>query len=129
MTILLDTHVVQWSSAEPHRLSPAARSAIDDADEVAVSAVTWYELAWLAEHDRITISVPVRTWLDRLARDLRTIGLTPSIAATAAALPPTFPRDPADRVIYATGVEHGLRIVTKDRQMRRHRYPTPITIW
>lgn len=129
MTVLLDTHVVQWSSAEPHRLSPAARSAIADADELAVSAVTWYELAWLAHNGRITISVSVRSWLDHLARDLRTIGLTPSIAATAAALPATFPRDPADRVIYATGVERGFQIVTKDRRMRRHRHPTPITVW
>lgn len=39
---------------------------------------------------------------------------------SAVALPDSFPGDPADRLIYATAVEHGLRLVTKDAQMRKH---------
>jgi hypothetical protein len=43
---------------------------------MAVSAVTWYELAWMAHHERIEVSIPVRTWLHDLARDVRTVAIT-----------------------------------------------------
>jgi PIN domain nuclease of toxin-antitoxin system len=128
-TLLLDTHVVQWWSAEPERLSRPAADAVSSADELAVSAISWFELAWLATHERIVVSIPVRSWLAQLATRVRTVAITPAIADTAVALPSTFPGDPADRLIFATAVEHGWRLVTKDNRLRRHRHPRPITLW
>lgn len=127
--VLLDSHVLHWWSAEPDRLSPAAAEALEGADELAVSAVSWYELAWLAAHQRITLAVPIRAWLEQLGQDVRTVGITPAIADTAVSLPPSFPGDPADRLIYATAIELGWRLVTKDRRLRAHRHPRPITAW
>jgi PIN domain nuclease of toxin-antitoxin system len=49
----------------------------------------------------------VRTWLERLAAGARTVLVTPAIAATAVALPSSFPADSADRLIFASAVEHG----------------------
>ena len=128
-TLLLDTHVVHWWSAEPQRVSSAARQALDRADELAVAAISWYELAWLARHERIAVNVPIRTWLQGLADQLRTIGITPAIADTAVALPSTFPGDPADRLIYATAIEHGLELVSKDRAIRDHDRPGSVVVW
>ena len=127
--VLLDSHVLHWWSAEPERLSRAASKAVDEADELAVAAVSWYELAWLARHGRIVLRFPVRSWLERLSEQVRTLGLTPAIADTAESLPDTFPRDPADRQIYATAIEHGLRLVTKDDRLRSHLHPQPIAVW
>lgn len=128
-TVLLDSHVVHWWSAEPERLSQAATRAVEQADELAVAAITWFELAWLAEHERIQVAVPVRSWLQQLAEHVRTVGVTPAVAATAVSLPSSFPGDPADRLIYATAVEHGWRLVTKDRRLRSHRHPRPVAVW
>lgn len=128
-TLLLDTHVVQWWSAEPERLSRTATSALEQADELAVAAISWFELAWLARHDRIAVAIPTRSWLEQLSTFLRTAELTPTIADAAAALPDSFPGDPADRLIFATAVEHGWRLVTKDRRMRTHRLPHPVVLW
>jgi len=127
--LLLDTHVLHWWSAEPERLSPVATQALEAAGELAVCDITWYELAWLAEHERIDLAVPVLTWLQQLAGQVRTLGVTPAVAATAAALPSSFPGDPADRLIYATAVQHGCRLVTKDGRLRAHRHPRRITLW
>lgn len=127
--VLLDTHVIHWWSAEPERLSRTATSTIGAASELAVGAISWYELAWLARHERITVAIPVRSWLEGLASGVRTIDVSPAIADTAVALPSTFPGDPADRLIYATAIEHGLQLVTKDRRMRTHRHPRPIAVW
>lgn len=128
-TVLLDSHVVHWWSTEPAKLSKAATRAIETADELAVASISWFELAWLAAHDRIRIDIPVRRWLDQLAIDVRTVGTTPAIASTAVALPSSFPGDPADRLIYATAVEHGWGLVTKDRRLRDHRSPRPVPVW
>jgi PIN domain nuclease of toxin-antitoxin system len=128
-TVLLDSHVAHWWAAEPERISRAAAKALNEAEELAVAAISWFELAWLAEHERIVLAIPVRSWLDQLAARVRTIPLSPAVAATAVALPSTFPGDPADRLIYATAIEHGVRLVTKDRKLRAHRYPQPIALW
>ena len=127
--VLLDTHVVHWWSAEPRRVSPSARKALEGADELVVAAISWYELAWLARHERIAVTVPIRSWLDGLASQLRTIGVTPAVADTAVGLPASFPGDPADRLIYATAIEHGLDLVTKDRAIRDHDKPRSLTVW
>jgi PIN domain nuclease of toxin-antitoxin system len=127
--VLLDTHVVHWWSAEPKRVSKPARNALEEADEHVVAAISWYELAWLAKHERIAVNIPIRSWLEGLAAQLRTIGVTPAIADTAAALPSSFPSDPADRMIYATAIEHGFGLVTKDRAIRDHDRPRSLTIW
>ena len=94
-----------------------------------MASITWFELAWLADGERILLSVPVPSWLDALAAEVLTVGITPDIAGTAVALPSTFPGDPADRLIYATAVEHRWRLVTKDRRLRDHRYPRAVPVW
>ncbi|MGH9059927.1 MAG: PIN domain-containing protein [Acidimicrobiales bacterium] len=77
-TALLDTHVVHWWSAEPERLTRTATEHIEGADDLAVSAITWYELAWLARHERILVATPVRTWLDRISQSVRSVPITPA---------------------------------------------------
>lgn len=128
-TVLLDSHVLHWWSAEPDKLSEEAETQIEAARELAVAAITWFELAWLAEHGRIVVGVPIRSWLEQLVSDVRTVATTPALAATAVALPSSFPGDPADRLIYATAIEHGWQLVTKDRRLRDHPHPRTLAIW
>jgi PIN domain nuclease of toxin-antitoxin system len=128
-SVLLDTHVLHWWSAEPQRISAAASDALEQAEDLAVSAITWFELAWLARNERIVVNVPIRSWLSGLAAQVRTIAIAPPIADTAVNLPRSFPGDPADRLIFATAIEHGLRLVTKDREIRDHDQPGSMTIW
>ena len=128
-TVILDSHVVHWWSAEPERISRAARTAIGDADELAVADISWFELAWLARHERIVLTIPIHAWLQQLAAQVRTMPVTPAVAHTAVNLPSSFPGDPADRLIYATAIEHGWPLVTKDEGLRTHRHPRPVAVW
>lgn len=128
-TVLLDSHVLHWWSAEPERMSQTASREVSRADELAVAAISWFELAWLAQNGRIVIAVPVGTWLDQLQKQVRTFALTPKIAATAVGLPTTFSGDPADRLIYATAIEHGIRLVTKDQRLRDAPHPRRLAVW
>lgn len=52
--------VHRWS-AEPERVSAAAAAALQEADELPVSAISWWEHARLAEHERIVVTIPVRS--------------------------------------------------------------------
>jgi PIN domain nuclease of toxin-antitoxin system len=127
--LLLDTNAIYWWVAEPHMLSNSASLAIADADEISISAISWFELAWMVEHARVAIDVPLSTWFDRIAGQVNTLSISPAIAMSAVRLPDSFPGDPMDRVIYSTAIEHGLQLVTSDRFMRSHPYPRQITIW
>lgn len=128
-TVVLDSHVVHWWSAEPDRISVAAGKAIGDADELAVADISWFELAWLARRERIVVTIPIASWLQQLASQVRTIPVTPAIATRAVSLPASFPGDPADRLIYATAIEQGWPLITKDRRLRQHRHPHPVAVW
>lgn len=128
-TVVVDTHVLAWWSTEPERVSDVATRVIEDADELAVSDISWFELAWLAHKQRIEVWKPLDRWLADLSAEVRSIPVTPRIAVAAAALPAQFPSDPADRVIYATALEHGWPLVTKDERMRSHEGANKITIW
>jgi PIN domain nuclease of toxin-antitoxin system len=127
--LLLDTPAFFWWSAESSRLSPTAAQMISDADELAVAAITWFELAWLAQNDRIAVPLPIGSWLDDLASQVLTLPITPFIAAAAVDLPDSFPGDPMDRLIYATAVESGLQLVTRDERMLSHPAPRQVAIW
>src|SRR5438477_5452898 len=130
LTIIIhEMHVIHWWFTKTELLTRTATTALSVADELAVAAVSWFELAWLARHERIVVTLPVRSWLEQLAGQIRTMGITPAIADTALSLPSTFPGDPADRLIFATAVEHGMKLVTKDRRLGRHPLASSLTIW
>lgn len=127
--VLLDSHVVIWLATAPELLSPDASAAVASARDLMVVGATWYELAWLHRAGRLQSRTPVRAWLDVLAEGIRTLPLTPAIAARAVSLPDSFPKDPTDRVIFATAVEHGLTLVSADRAMRRHDDERRFVVW
>lgn len=127
--LLLDTHALLWWSSEPSRVSAQAQAAIEGASTLAICPITWYELSWMAANGRVQPTIPVASWLSGLASQVQSLQITPAIAGRAAELPPNFPKDPADRLIFATAVEHGIRLVTKDRGLRDHKASRAVTLW
>lgn len=126
--IVLDTHAWIWWSVESRRLSRRALRAIEEMDAVGVPAIACYETARLVARGRIAFTIPVREWLERaLARPrVRLLEITPEIAASAATLEWRH-QDPADRLIVATVIALGARVVTKDERIRR--FPPARAVW
>jgi PIN domain nuclease of toxin-antitoxin system len=79
--------------------------------------ISLWEVATLVERERLSLDVPLREWLDAAAhpRSVRVVTLTPQIAAEIAALPSSFHRDRAARVIVATSRVLKLSLLTRDR--------------
>jgi PIN domain nuclease of toxin-antitoxin system len=63
--------------------------------------------------------VPLRAWLERAtaAPLVHRVDLIPAVASEVGALPESFHRDPADRIIVATARFHGATVVTSDRRI------------
>jgi len=128
--ILLDTHVLIWAAREPAKLSKPAANAIRTAGEnggLAISAITLWELAWLATHGRFVFSGTVDDFVERLSSRTAIRPITPRIAVLASQLPPAYSKDPSDRLIGATAIFEGLALVTKDRSIRN--FHQIKTIW
>jgi PIN domain nuclease of toxin-antitoxin system len=119
--ILLDTHALIWLARDPSKLSPAAADAIRSSVQtggLAISAMTIWELAWLATHARLNLKGPVDEFVEELTSRTAVRPITPRIAILANQLPATFPSDPSDRLIGATALAEGIALVTKDRSIR-----------
>ncbi len=75
---------------------------------------------------------PAVRWTNNLLTDsrLEATDLTPSIAASAGALP-DFHGDPADRLIYTTARSIGAPLLTKDALFHRHadHHDRMVTVW
>jgi PIN domain nuclease of toxin-antitoxin system len=126
---VLDTHAwVSWVIGSPD-LTSAEHRALDGLgpeERPLLSAISLWEVAMLVDLQRLALDLPLGAWLSSAAhpRTVRLIPLTPAIAAGVAALPATFHRDPADRLIVATCRELEAPLLTHDRLIMRSRLVT-----
>ncbi|MGZ5381095.1 MAG: type II toxin-antitoxin system VapC family toxin [Thermoanaerobaculia bacterium] len=127
--IVLDTHAWIWWIAVPRRLSQRARRAIEEAKDLAVSAISLWEVAMLVAKSRLELDRDVGLWMRQAlaAPRIRLAPLSVEIAVRSTALGRDFQGDPADRLIAATVLELDAALVTKDDRMRS--WKRIVTIW
>ena len=119
--ILLDTHVLVWLTCEPVKLSKQASSAIRRANKaggIAISAITLWELAWLASHGRLQVTETVESYLEEVSSLVAIRPITIKVAALANQFPADYSSDPCDRLIGATALAEGMVLITKDIKIR-----------
>ena len=122
MTALLDTHVLIWWLQGDGPLSPAQRRVLSGADgdsPLRVSDISLWEVATLHSLGRIRLTLPLREWLEKAVAPplVRRHGISAAVAAEVAALPDSFHRDPADRILVATARILGATLLTNDRHI------------
>ena len=121
--VLLDTQVLLFDALEPRRLSRKARGALDDgmdAGTLACCDISLWEIALLAARRRIDAGPDIAAFIDSVLQ-LRSVRVLPITSAIATLAQSDLFRhgDPADRIIGATAIEHGVPLVTADAALRR----------
>ena len=130
--IVLDTQAWLWWLHDPSRLSPRAKTALDQAekdDGIRVSVISVWEIAIKTELGKLKIPLEINEWFKH-AGSYPNLTVEPLSAADAIAstkLPGNFHKDPADRIIIAMTRRYGTELITSDKLIRA--YPYVRTIW
>jgi PIN domain nuclease of toxin-antitoxin system len=121
--ILLDTHIVLWLTLESRALTRKSTELLAEArrqeETVAIASITLIETARLIAHGRIVIKISLDAYMAELEARFTVLPITAAIAAATTRLPPSYPRDPADRIIAATALVHGATLITADPRIRK----------
>lgn len=120
--LILDNHALYWwVNRTPDKLGQQQIDAIETAASLAVSAMTCWEMAWLVKHGRIALKLPISDWLNQIEENgVAIIPVSRSIAERAVSLPEHH-KDPVDRIIIATAVEHQAQLVSVDGRFPDYR--------
>lgn len=119
--LLLDTCGLLWLASGHKNLSQNAKDRINQANLVAVSAITAWEVGLKAAKGELELPKEPETWFEQVIahHDLRVYEISPRIAFQANRLP-WHHRDPADRFIIATAILHRMPIVTADSSFAQY---------
>jgi PIN domain nuclease of toxin-antitoxin system len=118
--IVLDTHALLWWASAPDKLGAKARRLCERADRIGLSPISFWEVGVLCSRGRLRLTTTLSEW----ARDvldgprIEQLPLTTEIAVLAAGLA-SLHGDPADRMIVATAIRHGCKLVSRDQAIER----------
>jgi len=125
--ILLDTHIwIQWIMNGDEGIPSGIARAIQDAEEVAVSAISCWEVILLSQRRRIDLPLEPTAWIAKALgpSGIACIPISCEIAHKAAQLP-QYHKDPADRLIIATALIHEAGLASLDSQFPHYQEIVP----
>jgi PIN domain nuclease of toxin-antitoxin system len=120
--IVLDTHIwLWWVNEDVSNLGVTRKEQIESSDEVVVSAISCFEVAWLERHGRIELPCDRANWFEKAlsGSGITLVSITPQIASIAVDLPEHH-RDPQDRLIIATAIAHEACLMSVDSQFQKY---------
>lgn len=121
--LLLDTHIALWLESGDARLRPETIRRIETCwragGTLLLSAVSVWEIAQLIFSGRIELNRPMAEWLEQFLGQpgKRCVPLGHRAAMGAYWLHELEHRDPADRLLIATSIEHACPMVTYDQRI------------
>jgi PIN domain nuclease of toxin-antitoxin system len=115
----MDTHIWIWWLLGSDRLSAAERHGLDRlaaTGGVHLSAMSLWEAQMLQSKGRLKLDRPLAAWLRQAAAPgvVALLPLDVEVVLALDQLPQSFHGDPADRLIVATALTHGLPLATQD---------------
>jgi PIN domain nuclease of toxin-antitoxin system len=122
MRLLLDTHAIIWSIAEPDRLSTHARElVVDPGNHVFVSVVSAWEITIKRALGKLEFADLTDALLDRYGFEALPLELS---HANRVGRLPRLHDDPFDRMLVAQAQVEGLTVVSRDRRVTA--YPVDV---
>ncbi len=119
MKLLLDTHVILWSVAEPERFPQnIALELENESNELWFSPVSVWEILLLAEKRRITLEADHKMSIRKMLKNLplREAVLNQEVAIQSRYVDLSH-QDPVDRFLAATAMVYDFTLVTADKRL------------
>jgi len=110
--VLLDTQMFLWCALSPGKLRTAARTAIENAEEVFVSSASVWEAAIKVGRGKLEVDIG-QLVSDIEEKGFKELPVSSRHAALVAALPHHH-RDPFDRLLVAQAMQEPMRLLTSD---------------
>jgi PIN domain nuclease of toxin-antitoxin system len=115
--LLLDTHVFLWWSEDSRLLKARTRRAIEDADDVFVSAASIWEAAIKAAIGKLDLRASLADTVERAGFSPLPIDFAHAEAVRAL---PRLHADPFDRMLVAQARVEDLHLVSRDAVLGRY---------
>ena len=117
--IVLDTSALIFWTLDPERLSQTAAQAISDADRIALSSISIWEIGIKVQKEKLSLPVSVQEFTEKLEQIDRLDILPVNVQTWLKNLALNWDhRDPADRTIVAPASLHACALVTSDPAIR-----------
>ncbi len=120
MRLLLDTHVVLWELSDVRTVGARAEQELEQASEVAFSAVSFAEIGVKASIGKLAVPDDLDEYLRR--GGVRVLRLEPAHGLAVAELP-LHHRDPFDRLLIAQARCEGMTLMTADAAIMAYDVP------
>jgi PIN domain nuclease of toxin-antitoxin system len=130
--VVADTHAVIWYLLDQQTLSHEANAAIEQTvkagDPIYLSTISLIEITYLVEKGRLPLKAleQLNKALDLPAAALVCVPITLDISRTLAQISRAAVPDMPDRIIAATALHLGLRLITRDHKIQTSQIET---IW
>lgn len=127
--ILLDTHIWIWwlGEQDSRQLSKQELLLLEEHAKngnIAISAITLWEVHMLERKKRVSFSIPFDQWLHQATMSdvTRVLPIDVRVITAMATLPSSLHGDPADMLIAATSKAHGIRLISHDRRLSKNNW-------
>ena len=130
--IVLDTHIWVWWVSDSVTLPGAVQDEIDKSmgsGTLHVSSISAWEVSLLVKRGRLDLTMDTMDWIAKSEAlpFLHFVPVDNQIACRSTSLPGALHNDPADRMIIATTLILGAKLITRDNNIRK--YPHVETLW
>ncbi|SJM89363.1 PilT protein domain protein [Crenothrix polyspora] len=120
--VVLDTHIwVWWLNDKFNYLSAQQIDCIEQAERVAVSVISCFEVAQLVKRERLILPLPINEWVHEALTPagVEALPLSPVIACLAVNLTDIH-KDPFDRMIIATALHNQAKLMSVDGHFKNY---------
>lgn len=130
--IVLDTNALIWWISDSGKLSRKARKIIEEGEKkkaIYISSISVLEVYTLVKKGKLELNTLANNWLEKI-ENLSYVHFVPvdnKIAAQSVNLTNFEHKDPADRIIIATALTFGAKIITSDKKILN--YPYVQSVW
>lgn len=122
MNYLVDTHILLWSLLDPARLSSNIIQRYNEADEVSVSNISFWEISLKYRLGKLELTGITPNDLLVAAREshFKVIDIEAEIMASLYQLPLRKHRDPFDRILVWHAIRNKTTLLSRDGSLKAY---------